>query len=496
MTLNLASNPNRPKVTVGLPVCNGERFLSEAIESVLSQDFEDFELIISDNGSTDSTYDICMEYAGRDKRIKYYQFKKNMGAQSTGGRLIAASSGEYFLWAADDDLREPNMISECLRVIENDDSIVLCYPKIKNIDETGNALPSKNDYVKANHDLPEDRFRSILWNLTVCSMFYGLIRSDALHQVHLTSTRSHGSDHVFLGELSLFGRFVQVPQELFIRRFHNERKYETLEEYNSFRMSYNPENNLEGIFFPFCEFAYETLNVIKFSALEEVAKSRLYCDTLKCFRERWKGQVSYEIHRAIKLVEQGAYRYPWVGESPKETTQMHDQYYCSMVLARMEMAMLIFPKFPGLQRARAKCMAVIGRTEEADLIIQLEKKSDSVPDRYKILMEDAKRLESESQNLEAIKKYHIAAELKNESIEPLYNLGLLYFREHQFDNAVLYFEKAAQLAPGDASIFNNLGVVEFSQNNFEKAREHFLKALDIKPDYLAAINGLKKIEEI
>ncbi|MEM4134638.1 MAG: glycosyltransferase, partial [Candidatus Micrarchaeia archaeon] len=73
-------NLRNPLVSIGMPVYNGERFIRQALDSLLAQDYENFELIISDNASEDKTPEICLEYAARDKRIRYYRNEKNMGA--------------------------------------------------------------------------------------------------------------------------------------------------------------------------------------------------------------------------------------------------------------------------------------------------------------------------------------------------------------------------------------------------------------------------------
>src|SRR3972149_8539793 len=92
-----------PRVSVGLPVFNGEQFLRQALDSVLAQTYPGFELIISDNASTDRTQDICEAYATRDKRIQYYRQSKNVGGGRNYNFVFEVSNGEYFKWLAHDD---------------------------------------------------------------------------------------------------------------------------------------------------------------------------------------------------------------------------------------------------------------------------------------------------------------------------------------------------------------------------------------------------------
>ena len=103
---------NPPKVSIGLPVYNGDEFLEKAIESILGQSFTDFELIISDNASTDKTALICQTYAARDARIRYYRNATNIGGANNGNRTFLLAQGQYFRWAAHDDLCAPELIAQ------------------------------------------------------------------------------------------------------------------------------------------------------------------------------------------------------------------------------------------------------------------------------------------------------------------------------------------------------------------------------------------------
>ena len=102
---------NTPKVSIGMPVYNGEGYIQSAIESILQQDFTDFELIISDNGSNDKTQAICKQFAQIDSRVIYHRSDRNRGAAWNYNRLFDLSRGEYFKWQAHDDLCRPQFIS-------------------------------------------------------------------------------------------------------------------------------------------------------------------------------------------------------------------------------------------------------------------------------------------------------------------------------------------------------------------------------------------------
>src|SRR5437879_5289624 len=118
-----------PRVTIGMPVYNGEARLATALDSLLAQDYRDFELIISDNASTDATGSICHDYARADGRIRYYRHPQNMGAAHNFQRVLQLARGQYFMWAAYDDLWDPDFLTRCLAVLETDPSAVLAYPQ-------------------------------------------------------------------------------------------------------------------------------------------------------------------------------------------------------------------------------------------------------------------------------------------------------------------------------------------------------------------------------
>ncbi|MBS0016773.1 MAG: glycosyltransferase family 2 protein, partial [Arthrospira sp. SH-MAG29] len=137
--------PPHPRVSIGLPVYNGENFIQETLDCLLSQTFDDFELIICDNASTDRTEEICRDYAARDKRIRYYRHPENLGAAKNYNRTFELSTAEYFKWAAHDDLYAPEFLERCVEALDTHPSTVLCYPQEYWIDEQGNPLKSHAD---------------------------------------------------------------------------------------------------------------------------------------------------------------------------------------------------------------------------------------------------------------------------------------------------------------------------------------------------------------
>src|SRR5438874_8869169 len=138
-----------PLLSVGLFVYNGERFLEETLHSILNQTFTDFELIISDNASTDRTGEIAEAYAEHDDRIRYYRSEKNMGAGWNVRRVYELATGKYFKQAAADDLVEPDFLRRCVEILESDPDYVVAYPTTKEVDENGTFIRNYVAPIKA-----------------------------------------------------------------------------------------------------------------------------------------------------------------------------------------------------------------------------------------------------------------------------------------------------------------------------------------------------------
>lgn len=134
-----------PCVSIGLAVYNGEKYLKKALDSIIRQSFSDFELIISDNSSTDSTQRICEQYVSQDERIRYYRNNKNIGAPRNFNRTLEFASGKYFKWAASDDVLASDFLRKCVAILDKDTSVVLCHSITGRIDENGDLLGFYND---------------------------------------------------------------------------------------------------------------------------------------------------------------------------------------------------------------------------------------------------------------------------------------------------------------------------------------------------------------
>jgi glycosyltransferase involved in cell wall biosynthesis len=208
-------------VTIGLPVYNAERYLSEAIDSILSQTYRDFTLLVADNASTDRTLEIVESYAARDDRIVVLHSETNRGAAWNFNRAFEESRSPFFKWAAADDMLAPTCVERCLDALRAAPAdAVLAFPHTRIVDGEGRVAGEYVDPLATGPDEPPHRrFARVVGKMVKGNLVFALTRADALRK-----TRLHGgypsSDYVLIGELALLGSFVEVPEPLFLRREH------------------------------------------------------------------------------------------------------------------------------------------------------------------------------------------------------------------------------------------------------------------------------------
>jgi len=207
-----------PRLTIGLPVYNGENYLAESLDDLLAQSFTDFELVISDNASTDGTEKICREYASRDSRIRYIRQPANIGAAPNHNFLIGQARGELFKWAAHDDLFAPDLVARCVETLDANPDAVLAHAYMAIVDEAGKVIQEYDYRLATDSPSAPERFHSLLVT-EGGDDFYGVIRTDVLRRM-TPHDSYHNAGRKFIAELSLYGRFLQVPEVMFFRREH------------------------------------------------------------------------------------------------------------------------------------------------------------------------------------------------------------------------------------------------------------------------------------
>ncbi len=210
-----------PRVTVGITTYNVARYLPLAFDSLLAQDFADFEVVVCDNVSTDGTFAICERYADKDSRFRVYRNPENIGMSANYRRVVSLARGEFFRLAAHDDLLAPSLLRRCVEALdEAGPRAVLAYPLAVQIDGEGNEIRPM-DYEVDWHT--PDAWRRAVRMARVsgegCNELFGVIRTDVLRRTRLM-TPILSADVMLLAELAMRGEFIRVPERLFFRREH------------------------------------------------------------------------------------------------------------------------------------------------------------------------------------------------------------------------------------------------------------------------------------
>ncbi len=203
-----------------MPIFNGEAFLEQTLQSLLAQDLADFELIISDNASTDRTFEICQEYARRDVRISLMSNEINRGAAWNYNQVFDLARGKYFKWAAADDLYEPSFLRHCVnRLAASKGRATLAYAQTILIDGEGRKLGRYDDRMALGQSTAHQRVAALARDLQLCNAIFGVMRRDVLAATRRIG-RYGSADRVLLAELCMRGEIIEVPAPLFYRRIH------------------------------------------------------------------------------------------------------------------------------------------------------------------------------------------------------------------------------------------------------------------------------------
>jgi glycosyltransferase involved in cell wall biosynthesis len=202
-----------PLVSIGLPVYNGERLMRRALNSVLAQDYENFELIISDNASTDGTQPLCEEFRRRDPRIRYVRQTVNRGAAANFQAVLEQARGEFFMWLGDDDWLDPGYVAECVRVlVEQPDYQLVCgggrYYQ-------GDKFCFEEKAINLPQGCGKERVLSYYRQVGMNGMLYGVMRREVLSGLELRNTI--GGDWLLMARMAFLGK-VRTLENVFINR--------------------------------------------------------------------------------------------------------------------------------------------------------------------------------------------------------------------------------------------------------------------------------------
>lgn len=263
-------------MSIGVPVYNGARFLAKTLDSLLGQTYRDLELIIGDNASTDETEAIARAYAARDPRVRYVRHPVNCGAAWNLNRLAELAESEYFKWAMADDLCGPEFVERCVAILDHDPAVVLVCMRTTFIDENDNFVRTMNPGWDLQFEDAHERLKRVIYaggHWANADALAGVIRRSALMQTSLLP-RYQGGDKRPLAELSLMGKFVELPEYLTWRRLH---------------AASSGRNNPE--------FAPDRAQAIRWMAeFFKTSKAEVACPTWHLFRDHarviWNGRLS------------------------------------------------------------------------------------------------------------------------------------------------------------------------------------------------------------
>jgi glycosyltransferase involved in cell wall biosynthesis len=275
-------------LTIGMPVYNGERFLPKALDSLLGQTFSDFQILLSDNASTDGTQEIGNEYAARDRRIVYSRNERNMGAGWNYLHVYQLATGKYYKQAAHDDFCEPTFLETCIRVLEQDEETVVAHTKTRIVDPDGTLIENYECPLRADDADPVVRFSDLVLINHRCFPIFGVHRRSALDRLPPMGSFPH-ADGVLLAQLGLIGRFYESPERLFINTKHAGQSSYTVSSRSISRkfrltgkvgrlpsMEWWSPNRKREITFPECHILDEYRRSIARSSLTPTQKARAY----------------------------------------------------------------------------------------------------------------------------------------------------------------------------------------------------------------------------
>jgi glycosyltransferase involved in cell wall biosynthesis len=210
---------HRPRVSIGVPVYNGERFLERALESLLAQTFDDIEIVISDNASTDGTEAICRRFMARDPRVRYWRSPTNRGLVWNHRRVLAMATGTYFMFAPHDDWFGPDYVARCVEVLDADPEIAYVHAETILVDESGTEIGREIARQRMDDPSPSVRF----WDILVVqggNNWYGLSRRAAFRDLMPYKAVPRG-ERIVMAELALRGPFRLLPGDHYFRRLHD-----------------------------------------------------------------------------------------------------------------------------------------------------------------------------------------------------------------------------------------------------------------------------------
>lgn len=293
----------KPRVSIGMPVYNGGDLLKLAIESLLAQEYGDFEFVICDNASTDGTEELCRSYASHDSRIIYHRRDRNYGMSDNGRKAFSlATKGIYYLMASHDDQWHPSFLKRCVECLDANPSLVLAVPAVQFLSPQG--APCEFPYPPL-HTVGmgmRSRVASIFNETNVGYNSYGLYRRDALEKINL-DIQCYGGDVIFLLLLSLIGEVQYIPEKLFYYRLNGRTAQEQMDAISKELGDKRPEK-------PYTILTINLMRAIVSSSLPSTLKRIILSDIVQIIAIKnpdWRRMILMENPSILPFIESGRY---------------------------------------------------------------------------------------------------------------------------------------------------------------------------------------------
>ncbi len=258
------------KLSIGLPVYNGEKFIRKCLDSLLAQTFKNFEIIISDNASTDDTQKICQEYSKKDKRIRYIQQEKNIGLLPNFNFVLEQAKNEFFMWIGVDDFVLPDYVKKNMEILASNSNVVCSVSKINpynfsesQIDKIDSKFISFTKKLRTRFKkleafsisgTYEEKVRKYLTGST-CQVIYGIFRTEKL-QKSIVPSFFVGLDWAEMLNVLKFGD-IHVVNEVLMYEFEGGRSTGGIIHISK---TYNP--SFFSVIFPWYPFTNVCLKIL------------------------------------------------------------------------------------------------------------------------------------------------------------------------------------------------------------------------------------------
>jgi glycosyltransferase involved in cell wall biosynthesis len=216
--------PRSPRVALGMTLYNKAEYLREALDSLLTQTYGDFLLVLLDDASHDGTEAIAREYEARDPRVRYFRHAERQAMIATWSEVAGIArrecpSAEYFAWVSDHDRWHPQWLARLVETLDADPGAVLAYPQTRRLEREGSEIDKRPRLFETTAGADrQERWRQFCrYGIGAGDMVYGLMRFEALRTAG-TFRRVLRPDRLLIAELTLIGHIRQVPETLWFRR--------------------------------------------------------------------------------------------------------------------------------------------------------------------------------------------------------------------------------------------------------------------------------------